>query len=88
EKRSSSSRGETEVNLEAATDAQRTALLEQYRRLWRVRRAACRFAAMVVSRPWASRMLLPLLNLLPLTRRISMSLMGKNHLKPSISDIA
>jgi flavin-dependent dehydrogenase len=65
----------------------RAELFSRYERLWRIRRAACRLAAMVVSRPHVSRLLLPFLNIVPATRAVSMSLLGKYHLNPSTSDM-
>ncbi len=52
-------------------------LYHRYERLWRVRRAACRLAGMVVARPWAANLVLPLLNVVPGTRRVSLWLLGK-----------
>jgi flavin-dependent dehydrogenase len=53
-------------------------LFAEYERLWRVRRVACRAAAVVVSRPWASRLVLPGLRVAA-TARVSLSLMGKGR---------
>lgn len=62
-------------------------LFAEYRRLWTVRRTACRAAALAVSSPGAARCLLPLLNVIPPSRGLSLALLGKHHFKPSMSDI-
>ena len=56
-------------------------LYGKYQKLWRLRSMTCRLAAVVVSRPWAAGMLLPLLNLAPVTQRVSLSLLGKGRAK-------
>jgi flavin-dependent dehydrogenase len=52
-------------------------IFQEYQRLWKVRRASCRMAARIISSPTASRVLLPLLNLIPPTQLMSMALLGK-----------
>ena len=52
-------------------------LSRDYHRLWRVRRPACRAAAQIVSRPELASSLTPLLNHLPVSRKLALKLLGK-----------
>lgn len=50
---------------------------EKYRRLWRVRRPACRVVAQVVSRPELATKLTPMLRYLPFSSQVALKLLGK-----------
>jgi flavin-dependent dehydrogenase len=60
----------------------------EYRRLWNLRRIACRVAGLVVSSPLSSRLLLPMLDVAPAIGGLALAVLGKNQCSPSTSEIA
>jgi flavin-dependent dehydrogenase len=54
-----------------------TPLVGEYRRLWRVRRASCRAAAVLVSQPTTAAIISPLLRTFPPLGRVGLRLLGK-----------
>lgn len=67
-------------------DIPRAALHRQYAALWRVRRAACRAAAMALSHPTAGRVAVSLANAAPVLGAIGLTFVGKRRGDGSCGD--